>query len=535
MLRYLFLLGVLTSLHTSAQFNGHAGIYFLGTADIPIGNSNYANPNINGVVVRFKWNSVEPTPGNFNWSFVDAEIAKAQSNNKKVSLQPIGKPNWLDSIGAKKYYYIEKSQFSPSFGKVVSEILPWDTTYVNRYKIFLKNLAAKYANTPIVTYINAVGVNFSRGLPDTVVIDTNTLAKKTFWTAYNYNADTLGKIMNQITDYYMGLFPTTPMWCSVDYVTFQPNASGQARNYLATIYCNYGITKYSNRFGLFREDVSGCNPNLAGINSGSHWYILKQNPCRTGGQMLWNVQDGPARMNQCGILPNTKAVVFDSAVNKGLALGMRYLEIYGIDIIDASLTNSMQQANNKLMAKGNACNSILPIILTNFSGECNDNSVTIKWTTSSENNCRLFNIERSFDGNLWKKISTKSGLDQSSQNKSYTFIDNNAVENKYYYRIQILDFNNNRYFSNILTINNCKNNFNRITIYPNPANDLITLSLGINRAKQGNYVIINSLGFVVKEIFLTNSTQINIANLPSGIYFLKSKEKTNQSFKFIKK
>ena len=154
----------------------------------------------------------------------------------------------------------------------------------------------------------------------------------------------------------MSLFPSTPMWCSVDYVTFQPNASGQPRNYLASICCNYGIANYPDRFGLFREDISGCNPNFSNIAATSHWYLMQQNLCRTGAQMLWSVQDGPSRMNQCGILPNTKTMVLDSAVNKALALGMRYLEVYGIDIADASLTTSIQQANNNLIAKGLFCN-----------------------------------------------------------------------------------------------------------------------------------------------------------------------------------
>jgi hypothetical protein len=349
------------AINAQAQFTGHSGVYYLGTADVPISTTNYANPNISGVVVRFRWNSIETSPDSFNWTFVDGEIAKAVTYNKKISLQPLGKPDWLASIGAKQYYYTEKSTFSPSLGQLVSDVITWDSIYVKRYKNFLQKLSVKYANNSVVTYLNAVGGNFSRGLPDTVIVNTTTLAKQAFWTAHNYNAETLGKLMNQMTDYYMALFPTTPLWCSVDYVTFQPNATGQARNYLANIYCSYGISKYPERFGLFREDISGCNPNFSNIAPTSHWYIMQQNTCRTGAQMLWSVQDGPSRMNQCEISPNTKSVVFESAVNKGLALGMRYLEVYGIDIADASLSISIQQANNSLIEKGLFCNPVAGI------------------------------------------------------------------------------------------------------------------------------------------------------------------------------
>lgn len=380
------------AINAQAQFLGHSGVYFLGTANVPISTTNYNNPNINGIVVRFRWNELEPSPGNFNWSFVDGEIAKAITFNKKISLQPLGKPNWLDSLGAQHYYFIEESSFSPNFGQVVSDVIPWDSIYVARYKILLENLSTKYSNNPIVTYINAIGGNFSRGLPDTVIVDTSSLTRQPFWLAHNYNADTLGLLMNQITDYYMSLFPSTPMWCSVDYVTFQPNASGQPRNYLASIYCNYGITNYPDRFGLFREDISGCNPNFSNIAPSSHWYIMQQNTCRTGAQMLWNVQDGPLRMNQCGILPNTKTMVFDSAVNKALALGMRYLEVYGIDILDTSLASSIQQTNNDLIAKGQLCN-----LTSSFNGAIPENNFSIY--PNPTNDCSTIN----FDGNIKEK------------------------------------------------------------------------------------------------------------------------------------
>ncbi|MFZ4456190.1 MAG: T9SS type A sorting domain-containing protein [Bacteroidales bacterium] len=352
LIQFLF---ILISLQSQAQFVGQSGVYYLGTANVPISIANYSNPKINGVVVRFKWNDIEPTPGNFNWAFVDGEISKAITYHKKVSLQPLDKPDWLGSIGAKQYNYIDKNTAHATYGQVLSEVIPWDSTYVSQYKIFIQNLAAKYANNPVVSYVNTIGGNFSRNLPDTVIINTTTLTKQSFWKAFNYNADSLGSLMNKMTDFYMSQFPTTPLWCSVDYVLFQPNATGQARNYLASIYCNYGIAKYPDRFGLFREDISACNPPQP-ISAGSQWFIMQQNICRTGAQMLWSVQDGPTRMNQCGMLPNTKSAVLDSAINKALKFGMRYLEIYGADISDATLSTSIQTANNKLIAKGTECN-----------------------------------------------------------------------------------------------------------------------------------------------------------------------------------
>jgi hypothetical protein len=199
-----------------------------------------------------------------------------------------------------------------------------------------------------------VGAQVSRNLPDTVLTDTLLLIQQPFWTAFNYNADSLAPVLNDLTDYYMNLFPATELWCSVDYVKFEYNASSRPVNYLASLYTSYGLTHYPDRFGLFREDLSGCNPPPV-INNGYHWYILQQNPCATGAQMLWSVQDGPDRMNQCNMVPNTESFVLDSAIQHGLTLGMRYMEIYGADVDDSTLSTVISYANNALIQKGNYC------------------------------------------------------------------------------------------------------------------------------------------------------------------------------------
>ena len=351
---FFFICNIIFS-NASAQFKGTTGVYYLGTANVPINTFTYSNPNLSGVVIRFKWNDLEPNPGKFDWKFIDNEIIKAKLYNKKVSLQPLSYPDWMKKINVQQYYYIDKNTYHSTYGKILSSIIPWDSLYINRYKILLDSLAGKYATNTSVSYINTIGGAFSRGLPDSVIVDTLLLTRKAFWKAFNYNADSMGVLMNSMTDYYMSLFPTTPLWCSVDYVSFQPNASGQARNYLASLYCSYGITHYPDRFGLWREDISACNPGI--INPTNQWYIMQQNPCRIGAQMLWSVQDGPVRMNQCGIIPNSKTSVLDSAVNKAINMGMRYLEIYGVDINDETLANSIHDANTKLISGLSQCNS----------------------------------------------------------------------------------------------------------------------------------------------------------------------------------
>jgi hypothetical protein len=301
------------------------------------------------VVLKATWDKLEPTPGNFDFTFLDGEIVKCKANNKKASIQVLGYPAWMiTTSGAASYRYIDLNVNHSTYLDTLKEVVSFDNIYLSKISNLITKLAENYASDTTVSYFNLVAGQISRGLPDSIVTNTG---KKAFWKEYAYNADTVVSKMKPILDLYMTKFPKTPLWNSVDYVTFETKASGKTINYLASQYVAYGVSKYSDRFGCFREDIAGCNPSPT-YSSGSQWAIMAQNTSRTGAQMLWNVQDGPAfRMNKCGILPNTKQAVLDSAVNKALTFGMRYLEIYSADVVDPTLSGRMTNYTALLKTK----------------------------------------------------------------------------------------------------------------------------------------------------------------------------------------
>jgi hypothetical protein len=73
-----------------------------------------------------------------------------------------------------------------------------------------------------------------------------------------------------------------------------------------------------------------------------------------------------------------------------------------------------------------------------------------------------------------------------------------------------------------------------LSVYPNPANENLTITipntLGINK----QILIYNSMGKLVKEISALQSESINISDLYSGIYFIQLKDKPHVAIKFIK-
>jgi hypothetical protein len=70
-------------------------------------------------------------------------------------------------------------------------------------------------------------------------------------------------------------------------------------------------------------------------------------------------------------------------------------------------------------------------------------------------------------------------------------------------------------------------------IYPNPATSTLTIKYTGNNSKEQNQIF-NSIGILIKEMEIMPTLQINIVDLPNGLYFLHLKNYQQQTLKFIK-
>jgi hypothetical protein len=81
----------------------------------------------------------------------------------------------------------------------------------------------------------------------------------------------------------------------------------------------------------------------------------------------------------------------------------------------------------------------LPVELINFSGNCQDGTKHLFWSTASETNNDFFTIERSMDAQSFEVAGTVDGAGNSNTVLNYSFVDNKA--GSYYYRLKQTDFN----------------------------------------------------------------------------------------------
>jgi hypothetical protein len=153
----------------------------------------------------------------------------------------------------------------------------------------------------------------------------------------------------------------------------------------------------------------------------------------------------------------------------------------------------------------------LPVTLTSFTAQHQNNSALLNWATASEINNKGFEIERSKDKHTWQAIGFVKGNGTTQFGSKYDYVDldfNGAIT---YYRLKQTDFNGAfSYSSTVVVANNEKGS---IPAGPNP----FTTELNLGTAS--DVVLYDINGNVVVEA--KAATTIATGHLQPGLYTLK--------------
>ena len=177
----------------------------------------------------------------------------------------------------------------------------------------------------------------------------------------------------------------------------------------------------------------------------------------------------------------------------------------------------------------------LPVELLSFDAELMDNQhVKLNWQTASEINNDFFTIERSSNGNNWQEVNKIKGAGNSSSRLRYSDIDYNPYNGLSFYRLKQTDFDGQFEYSKIISTHIKNNEKSQVKIYPNPSNNQIILEGSPSELEE--IEIYNSLGqnmTLLTNPISTSGSQsvIDMSNLNTGFYYLKTKTTTNKFYK----
>ncbi len=188
--------------------------------------------------------------------------------------------------------------------------------------------------------------------------------------------------------------------------------------------------------------------------------------------------------------------------------------------------------------------SPLPVELTSFSANVEENNVLLNWETATEVNNYGFEIEKqksevSSKNTAWERIGFVEGNGNSNSPKYYFYKDNSITNSgKYLYRLKQIDIDGKFEYSDVIeTIISAPENFELAQNYPNPFNPSTTIKYSIPNVassfSSSNNVKLTIYDVLGKEIATLvnekqnpgnyevefNSNSGNFRNLPSGIYF----------------
>lgn len=184
--------------------------------------------------------------------------------------------------------------------------------------------------------------------------------------------------------------------------------------------------------------------------------------------------------------------------------------------------------------------SVLPIGLGTFTAKTDGKTVTLEWTTLTEQNNDRFEIERSSDAVNWTKIATVKGLGTTDKANAYKTQDNTPLNGNSYYRLKQYDKDGNFTVSDVKSLKLILQNSGNATVFPNPTKGEINFTLQ-NYAGGNITATLRTINgrTVHQEIIAVDGQSVkyklNLKQQPApGIYILQLKGATlSESIKVV--
>ncbi len=173
---------------------------------------------------------------------------------------------------------------------------------------------------------------------------------------------------------------------------------------------------------------------------------------------------------------------------------------------------------------------VLPVSILNFSGYKDGARNQLLWTTSSEQNNRGFEVQRSTDGINYTALGFVNTLalgGNSTTQLNYAYTDNNVTGSRQYYRLRQVNFDGNSKFSNIVLIKGDKPVSLTIDgLFPNPASSMVNVLIAAPNKDKVTLIITDISGRTVLQQIVgvetgSNTLPVDINHLSNGTYVVK--------------
>lgn len=165
----------------------------------------------------------------------------------------------------------------------------------------------------------------------------------------------------------------------------------------------------------------------------------------------------------------------------------------------------------------------LPITLTSFEADCENNEVIIKWVTQTEINNDYFVVEKSYDALTYFDLISVQGAGNISTPQYYAAVAGNTTNASVYYRLKQVDFDGTTTYHDVVTTNCNIEGFDVAQLSLNDGK--LKFNVENNMDEDLNVCVYDARGRIILHKPIKSkegTTFVNIDNLKlsTGIYML---------------
>ncbi|MDR6806086.1 hypothetical protein J2Y45_003278 [Dyadobacter sp. BE34] len=194
-------------------------------------------------------------------------------------------------------------------------------------------------------------------------------------------------------------------------------------------------------------------------------------------------------------------------------------------IVGASSKDDDENNANSALNAGAAFvftnDAALPVRLTHFTAEKQENQADLTWSTAEETNSSHFEIQRSGTSHNWTVIGTLTAANESRVKTSYHAADLSPLPGENLYRLKMVDTNGTFAYSSIKRL--FFEDQRSAPFYPNPVGEQLLLDEKV----LANAVSVKLLNQAGQQVFETSKSTsvIKTGHLNAGTYLLQVVQK----------
>ena len=179
----------------------------------------------------------------------------------------------------------------------------------------------------------------------------------------------------------------------------------------------------------------------------------------------------------------------------------------------------------------------LPIVIGDITAYEAGATNMVEWTTVSEINAGMMEIQTSADGYSWKTIGERKPQGSSSKESFYSYTDESPAPMSYY-RLKLIDLDGSFKYSDVVNVKRSKAKYLVNGVYPSPTQSTFTIDMIAENDGKATVSVINLVGRTVLSSNMSfnygaNKLEVDISNLPAGTYLINFLD--NQGNKFIER